>query len=353
MKKILIYTSDHGFGHATRIIALSRNLFKTGRFEVVIKNSNAFNFIKSSLPNIRVERLQTDVGAHWNWNSNRIDVDKTFNNFYDWIKNEEAWISKETAYFKDNPADLILSDISPMATRLSEKVHCSSITIGNFSWIDILKNMPFHEKKGEVLKWLMESFSISQFAVKLPLSMSMEGFAKLKDASLLCRDTTSTKKQTFEELGLHSPPVVVYFGDQIPHQFKINKKHGTKILTMLPGRLLLSGRQIKSGHIEGQNIIAASTLVITKVGYSTLSECVKYRCPLYLIPMRDYPEDVVLSRQVIELGLARIIEQHESKFLIDIPDEEQIKSMKYAIKEESIKSLEKRRNPLDIIHEVV
>lgn len=353
MKKILIYTSDDGFGHAARTIALSRNLLKTGRFEVIIKNSNAFNFIKSSLPNICVERLQTDVGAHWNWNSNRIDADKTFNNFYDWIKNEEAWISKESAYFKDNPADLILSDISPMATRLAEKVRCPSVTIGNFSWIDILKNMQSHEKKGEILKWLMESFSISQFAIKLPLSMSMEGFVKLKDASLLCRDTTSTKKQTFEELGLDSSPVVVYFGDQIPRQLKIKKKHGTQILIMLPGELLLNDKRIKSGHIEGQNIIAASSLVITKVGYSMLSECVKYRCPLYLVPMRDYPEDVVLSRQVMELGLARIVEQHESEFLIDIPDEEQIKSMKYAIKEESIKSLERRQNPLDIIHEVV
>ena len=55
LKRILVYISDHHYGHATRMVALARALFKTGKYEITVKNSNAFRFLKSSLPEARIE----------------------------------------------------------------------------------------------------------------------------------------------------------------------------------------------------------------------------------------------------------------------------------------------------------
>ena len=99
LKRIIIYVSDHGYGHAARTIALVRNLLKTGRFEIIIKNYNAFDFLKSSLPNVCVENVQTDVGPIFDWNSYKVDIKQTADDFSKWIKNDKIWISKETDSF--------------------------------------------------------------------------------------------------------------------------------------------------------------------------------------------------------------------------------------------------------------
>ena len=35
LKRILVYISDHHYGHATRMVALARALFKTGKYEII------------------------------------------------------------------------------------------------------------------------------------------------------------------------------------------------------------------------------------------------------------------------------------------------------------------------------
>ena len=47
MKKIIFYITDHGKGHATRSIAIIRELQKD--YEVIVRNSNSEDLIKQSL----------------------------------------------------------------------------------------------------------------------------------------------------------------------------------------------------------------------------------------------------------------------------------------------------------------
>lgn len=351
MKRILIYVSDHGYGHAARMVALTRKLLKTQNYQIVIKNHTAFDFLKSGLPDVRIEKVQTDVGPVFDWNSFKLDLEATYTGFTKWIENESNWLTKEAKSFKENPADLVLTDISPMALRLAEMVGCPAITVGNFSWIDILKKMPFHEKKHSVLKWLKESFSLCDFAIKLPLSMSMEGFQKTIQSSLLCRDVTIKPEHTLENLGLDSRPVVVYIGDIIPKRIKINNESNLPVIIMSGRSLNIENAQIYS--YEGQNVIAAANLIITKAGYSTLAECVRSRCPMYILPRIGYPEDEVLCNQVKEKGIAEIIDLEKSEFQIDIPFQNQIDSMRDSIKEELIVEMEKFSDPASIIKKAI
>ena len=354
MKRILIYVSDHHHGHATRMVALARGLIKTGDFEVVIKNSNAFSFLKRALPGARVKKVRTDVGPTFDWNSNKIDPEITFENYSSWIQTTDDWILKEFESFKEQPADLIVTDISPMALRLSEKVKCPSVTVTNFSWIDILKRVDYHEEKKNVIKWLNESFSLSDLAIKLPFSTELEGFLKVEEASLLCRETTFTKEQTLKKFQLNSPLVVVTFGNQIPPKLKINNTNNdVQVVILSPNRTNSGDIRTIQDYSETQNIVASADLVITKGGYSTTAECAKFRCPMYMVIRENYHEEIVLSRAAANLGLAKILDMHSSSSCIDVPDEKQIKDMKSNIKESSIASLEKLTSPIKIIQELV
>ena len=61
MKKIIYYVTDHGLGHATRSVALIRELQKYN-LEIIVRNSNAKHFLKNSLEHTRIVSDKTDVG---------------------------------------------------------------------------------------------------------------------------------------------------------------------------------------------------------------------------------------------------------------------------------------------------
>lgn len=353
LKKILIYVSDHHYGHATRMVALVRNLLKTGKYEITVKNSNAFRFLKSSLLEAKVENVQTDVGPLFNWVSNSIDVNSTMERYSDWIKKADSWISLEEERFKKNPADLIITDISPIGLRLAEKVRCLAVTVTNFSWTDILRPTKYHGKKEKIIQWLNESFSMSELAIKLPFSTKLEGFSRTKECSLLCRDLTANKNQILKELHFCSPLVVISFGDQIPPNLKIiNNTNNVSVTVLTHSKISFDDIPVITGYSETQNIMACADLVITKAGYSTTAECVKFRTFMYVIKRKNYYEETAVSRNAADLGIAKIFDLSKSSFCIDIPNENQIKELKSKIDEDAITALEKLPSPVNIIKQL-
>ena len=184
MKKIVIYVSDHGFGHAARTIALVRQL-KKYHYEIIIKNLNAYTFLKSQLPECEIIKIQTDVGPITDVFSDSPNYEKTFSLYHNWINNSKKWLDKETKFFKNRTIDLIISDISPISIRLANKLQIPSITVANFTWIDILEEFPFYKNCDKIIDWLHESFEMTNLAIRLPLHMKLKGLKKPKNSSLL------------------------------------------------------------------------------------------------------------------------------------------------------------------------
>lgn len=164
-------------------------------------------------------------------------------------------VGKEDEFLKKNSPDLIVTDISPTALRLADKIKCSALCIGNFSWIYILKRMSYHDKKEHVLEWLKESFSYSEFAVKLSLSMMMEGFSKTKKSSLLCRDVTQDKNLVMKRLGLYHPFVLTYLENKKLNEREIKNIHKKNVI-MISEKITINKKIILS-YFEGQNLLLA------------------------------------------------------------------------------------------------
>ena len=188
MKTILFYVSDHGFGHATRCIALTQMLKK--HFNIVIKNHNSFKFLSNSLNGCKIYDLKTDSGPIYDWNLDQLNYNQSLFSFKKFIANSPSWLNEEFDFCKKIKPDLIISDISPISLRLSKKTHIPSVSITNFSWSDILETFPVSKDRDDVLDWLDESFSYSDHALCLPLNMNLRGYRKKKHASLLTRKTT-------------------------------------------------------------------------------------------------------------------------------------------------------------------
>ncbi|MEM3159507.1 MAG: hypothetical protein QXJ74_01860, partial [Nitrososphaera sp.] len=74
--KILYYITDHGLGHASRSVALVREL--KNHAQVVIRNDDRYRFLARSLPDVEVISGRTDFEpAMQKENSMLIDDAKT------------------------------------------------------------------------------------------------------------------------------------------------------------------------------------------------------------------------------------------------------------------------------------
>ncbi len=347
MKRIVIYVSDHGFGHAARTIGLLRE-FKNTNHEIIVKNSNAFNFLKKSLPDAKIVNFQTDVGPLTNI-SKKSDSDKTFKLYTNWIKNEKKWIQNELDYFQNKKLDLVISDISPLGIRFANKINVPSITIANFSWIDILEKFPFHKNKEKILDWLNESFQMTDLGIKTPLSMALKGIKNIKKSSLICRSKTISNNEIFQKLNLPSKPITVYLDKNSPSKiiFLTNKSY--PISRIVQNSVKINNKIIKN-FSEAQNLISSSRLTIAKPGYGIISECINFRCPILLIPRKNYPEDKFLCESSKKLGIGTILDLEKENFMINIP-KINFKELKNKIKEKEIEKLEKLPHANKIIKE--
>jgi len=336
MKKIVVYVSDHGFGHATRTIALVRQL-KKYNYEIIIKNSNAYNFLKSQLPEYNIIKTQTDVGPITNIFSNSPDYKKTFSLYHNWICDSKKWIDDEVKFFKNKKIDLIISDISPISIQLANKLGIPCITIANFTWIDILENFPYHKHRNNIIDWLYDSFEMSTFSIRVPLHMKLKGLKKPKNSSLLCRKTTSSKNSILKNLGIKDKPITVYLGTNNSKLHFITKNKIPNIIHIHPKYLKINNKKINNS-IDVQNIISKSKLVVTKPGYSIFSECINSRCPMLVIQQKNYPEAKILSKYGKKLGVATLINM-DDKLTIDLTNFS-IKELTKKINENEIKKIE-------------
>ena len=345
MKTILFYVSDHGFGHATRCIALTRKLQKN--YKIIIKNHNAFKFLKNSLMDGNIFDMKTDVGPAYNWKTQTMEYGKTQLDFDRFIKKENSWIEKEINFCKKINPDLIISDISPISLRLSHKMNIPSISIANFSWSDIIETFPESEKRNDILHWLDESFSLSTLVLQLPLHMNLRGYLRKKNASLLTREINVSKSDLIEKLGIKKKVILSYSNHDIFFSNQILKNFD--ILQMKQNYMFLNYNKIDD-IFEGQNLTSLASCVVSKIGYGVVSDCLKNKIPMLLISRKNYPEDIAILKRISNFN---IFLPHNDSPNSQVGNDEihNVLSLKKSFNHTEIKKLEKEQNCDEIIQQ--
>ena len=98
MKRICFYTSDYGYGHAARDIAIIRGICKQLDVMVYVKTDVPFEFMKRSLPSVRVIQRSNDVGVSMSGESTVADCAKTGQAVDDWVHSWKSFIGDEKSF---------------------------------------------------------------------------------------------------------------------------------------------------------------------------------------------------------------------------------------------------------------
>jgi len=254
MKKILYYITDHGLGHATRSVAIIRELQKIG-VEVIIRNSNAKQFLEQSVPQIKIIEGKTDVGPLLQNNGISIDTEKSKRSINDWINSIELIAENEIKIIQKHSPDLIISDISPMPFLAVNKLNIPSVAISNFSWHDVLKFLPQSS-----LDKLEVFYNYATTLIQLPLGTKMDHFRQKHKAGIVSRVPVQSKSETRKNIGVeNSEKMVLIIIGNSKNQFKMTSENNIKIVSLtsnkIPDAINLPN------WIEGQELISASEFV--------------------------------------------------------------------------------------------
>lgn len=311
MKRICFYTSDYGYGHAARDIAVIRGIYKQFDAQILVKTDVPFEFMKHSLSSVRVIQRRNDVGVSMIEESSVADAAKTSQAVDDWVGSWKSFIREEKSFCEAEGIDLILSDIVPQAFLVAQELGIPGIGISNFTWHYIYSNLLGETESVERLE---EAYRAGQSALVLPFNEEMELFRIRRKINLISREITKPRAGLRMEHGIPESDLVVYLG--------LGKSLGSAFLRHLkdidaPGIrfLVSSGVQlphknvihIPEGESETQNYIAMCDLVVSKAGYSTASEAIRAKVPLFIFRRAGYEEDKLIARGVKSMGIGREI----------------------------------------------
>jgi len=162
---------------------------------------------------------------------------------------------------------------------LQKKNEIRSIGISNFSWYDVLKFLP-----KEQLHTLLGAYDEAEMVLQLKMGTKMEHFKLKKKIGFISRKNTISRKLLREKLGIPDNQIVVLFAmGNSSHEFDLEINNDVKILSMST-RVDKKLRPLGcSNWVEGQEIVNASDLIICKLGYGLISECLTTGTPFFYV----------------------------------------------------------------------
>jgi len=310
---ICFYTSDYGYGHAARDIAIIRRIAEGYKANFFVKTDGPFDFIKHSLPFAKVIRNKNDIGVVFKPNSVIVDRSETEKNLNVWTDSWDKYILNEKRFCETNKIDLIISDIVPQAFLVSEDLSIPGIGISNFTWHYIFNDLFGNTS---LTKMLEEAYKAAKIILVLPFNEEMNGLKK-REISLISRKVLIYKEQMRKLCGIHHDEKLIYIGvgksfnSSILDQMALTKQRGIRILVSSHIRISLPNMiRIPEDETEAQNYISMCDMIVSKPGYSTVSEAVRSRIPIFLLERCGFKEDELMKNMIKKLNIGEVISKN-------------------------------------------
>jgi hypothetical protein len=290
--KISFYISEHGYGHATRSIALVRSLAARGNGELRIEvvNHHAAPLLARALAGLGgvsfVDR-PTDVGFLCRQDRLEFDRGRTAMRVAAWVGGWKEFVASETARLASDRPDLILSDVAPEPLLVAAKLGVRSTVVSNFSWADQYEP----HLRGDLVSPIRGAYTLADrwhaYAMRTPLA----GIPRVVAAGLVTREPRASREEARARLGISAAEPLVHVGlgwtpDAVAAVGLLDAGSSLPDAALLLSSNLagLTGLRgfrkvyaIPDDDTEAHEAIAACDLVVAKAGYGTVAEAIAAR----------------------------------------------------------------------------
>ncbi|MFX1519866.1 MAG: glycosyltransferase family protein [Promethearchaeota archaeon] len=331
-KKIVFYLSSYGFGHATRMIPIIHALLSRSNFEIFVKTTvpewllmNSFS--EKDKKKVRYEFSKNDVGVR-NTPTLQIDILETSKAIKQMIHKKQEFIAKELKFCQKNEVDMIICDIPPLPFLVAKEIGIHGIGISNFNWYDNYEYV--YQKKAtdlsspslEIeLEEIKAAYNLADLFLELPFATQNNIFRNKLEIPLAVRKTTRQQLEIKELLNIKKDQNLIFLSLGW-HDIKDARNILSDLMSLKDVKnyiFLLSANLQKyidsQNHIRflpskdpnSQDYVAACDLVISKLGYGIVSECVANGIPMIYTIRENYFEDIVMGKKLNSLGMSRFL----------------------------------------------
>lgn len=302
------YVTGHGFGHATRVIEVVRHLILAGHDVHVVSGAPEFVFTSAiQSPRLFIRKVLLDCGAV---QADALTVDRlaSLEKYHETAVVPRASIlATEVEWLNSIKADLVVSDVVPVACRAAADAGIRSVCVTNFSWDFIYAEyvMAAGHHHRSIVWQIAEDYSHCEFLIRLPGYCPMPAFRDVVDVPLVVRRLHKQRKEVRKELGIGEDTklVILNFGGQ-PAGWKLKEEY------LPPGWLCLvcgasETEELPPNFIKlakdayTPDLIAASDCMLGKIGYGTVSEALAFKLPFVFV-RRDYFNEEPFLRNMLE-----------------------------------------------------
>ncbi|KAK6944666.1 GHMP kinase N-terminal domain [Dillenia turbinata] len=284
------YVTGHGFGHATRVVEVVYHLIQAGHDVHVVTGAPDFVFTTEvQSPRLFLRKVLLDCGAI---QADALTVDRlasleTYSRTA--VIPRASILETETEWLKSIKADLVVSDVVPVACRAAADAGIRCVCVTNFSWdfiyAEYVMAAGYHHRS--IVWQIAEDYSHSEFVIRLPGHCPMPAFHDVIDVPLLVRRLHKSREEVRKELGIDDDVklLIFNFGGQVC---------GASDNQEIPSNFV---KLAKDAYTP--DFIAASDCMLGKIGYGTVSEALAYKLPFVFV-RRDYFNEEPFLRNMLE-----------------------------------------------------
>jgi len=288
---IVLYTSGHGFGHASRDIEVINT--------IIIKRPGARIAVRTSVPRWFFERsvrgpidlqpAEVDSGVV-QIDSLHLDEDETALSAARFYADFDRRVKSEAALLKAAGASVIVGDVPPLAFAASRLTGIPSIALANFTWDWIYETYPQFERLAPgVLALIRDAYRCTSHALRLPLSGGFEPMAAVtRNVPLIARRSKLGRAHARRAMDVEGdvPIVLASFGGH-DSGLRFDDVARNSLFTLVTTDYEMPEIPAKAGRLrrftnelladrclQYEDLVAASDVVVTKPGYGIVSECI-------------------------------------------------------------------------------
>ncbi len=305
--RILYYLTPHGFGHACRAWAIA-NEFSTD-VEVMFRTTLPEEVFREEMKRpFSMAPAEIDCGCI---QSDGVTLDKmaTLEKYMSIAERNARQIEEEIAWVRRHRIDGIVVDIPPFPLEVAKRAHIPAIAVTNFTWYDIyaplVSDSPFFHSD---LKKIREQYAMADLLLALSPALEMAYFPRIVKMPIVGRRGQNIRSRVIQEYGLDPGKHLgmIYTGnfgmDRVAWE-KLERFSSWEFIGLYP----LPGEPrnyhlFQRGKITYPDLVASAEVMISKIGYATVAECLINGTPLVFLPREDFAEYPVLEKEVLARG---------------------------------------------------
>lgn len=306
MKEIACFITPHGFGHATRAIAVLESLQRlVPNLHARIFTTVPRSLFAESLTSFTYHPVQTDIGLVQG-SALVSDIPATLRQLAEFLPYPAQLVDRLASLCRDS--SLVLCDIAPLGIAVAERQGIPSVLVENFTWDWIYQS---HTVEHPQLK--EHQLFFRQLFDRVDYRIQTEPLCRKAPCEFVCgpifRRNRGTAEEIRRKLGCGDRKMVLVTMGGVPETPKgfSPAAGGDGVLCVYSGQdkqqqvnqytLLLD----RNGDLYHPDLVAAADLVVCKAGYSTVAECCQAGTRVICVGRSDFAEsgpllDYVQSR---------------------------------------------------------